>query len=118
MRWFEAIPMVFCLSSAQAADLANPSDQGLTASYTQTESYPAMATFAACRKAIGEWAKPFAPLNIAAVMVGPIERHLSGKRIAPLHVRIVYDREGGPETRKAELLCTVGPTGTVALMDR
>ena len=121
MQWITRIAIAVCLtSSAVAADLPIAgASTAPVASGVEVEPNSAMATYTACSTAIAQWAEPYAPLSIETVMAGPTENHLSGTRVARLFVRIVYNREGGPETRKDTIECTVGEDGTtVAVVDR
>ena len=105
------------LAQAQAADLAEYTSDGTIAMTTPGEARPAgaMRTFAACRSAIETWARPYSPVDLDITTVGPVQRPGGGKRVAPLFVRIVYDTEGGLETRKARLECRVDAADTVAV---
>ena len=71
----------------------------------------AMLSFTACRKAISDGARPHDPIHIEMTMTGPVQRLSGGKRVAPLFVRIVYARQGGRETRKDHVVCTVDERG-------
>lgn len=71
----------------------------------------AMLSFTACRKAISDGARPHDPVHIEMTMTGPVQRLSGGKRVAPLFVRIVYARQGGRETRKDHVVCTVNERG-------
>ena len=105
------------LAQAEAADLAEYPGDGTLAMTTSGEARPpgAMRTFAACRSAIETWAQPYSPVDLEITTVGPVQRPGGGKRVAPLFVRIVYDTEGGLETRKARLECTVDAADAVAV---
>ena len=105
----------FCLQSAQAADL--PMDYGQTRSEATAgpQAGAGMKTLAACQRAIAAWAEPFGPVDIQTVIVGPVQRQFNGTKIAPLFVRIVYDTQGGRETRKANVRCTVDASDAVAV---
>ena len=72
-----------------------------------------MLTFTACKQWIEDSAKPYAPVAVQTVMTGPVQRPYGGKRIATLFVRIVFDRHGGPETRKNHIECTIDANGKV-----
>ena len=72
-----------------------------------------MLSFTACQQWIEGSAKVYAPVAVETVITGPIQRPYGGKRIAPLFVRIVYDRHGGRETRKGHMDCTVDSNGNV-----
>jgi hypothetical protein len=85
-------------STAQAADLLNP----------------AQATLAMCEQGIEEWAQQFSPLSIDTAVLQPLDESSQDKRIE-LSVEIVYDSEGGPETRNANIACKVDSGGSVSL---
>jgi hypothetical protein len=70
------------------------------------------STYALCKEAISDLAQPHAPLEIQVIMTGPIEHMLDRQRSAKLFVRIVYDRMGGIETRKAHVECNITRSGT------
>jgi len=73
----------------------------------------------ACQNGIVEWAEQYHPLRIDTVSSGLGELDAQGTMVAPLHVRIVYARRGGRETREADIECTVNEKGAVvAVMDR
>jgi hypothetical protein len=75
-------------------------------------------TYAACREAISALALPHAATKIEVTMTGPVVWEADQRRTTTLFVRIVYDRRGGFETRKAHVKCTVGASGTtIALVD-
>ena len=122
MRWISLVGTVVLWSNlVQAADLPEKKTAGnpVASAIAEPPPNPAMATYNACSKAVAEWAEPYAPIAIETVITGPVERRLGGTRVARLFVRIVYDREGGPETRKEAIECTVDESGTsVALTDR
>ena len=106
-----ALTLLF-LQSANAADL--PADyRSQTAEQPAAQAPAAMRTFAACRRAIAEWAEPFAPVDIETVSIGPVQRQFNGTKVAPLFVRIVYDTGAGRETRKANVKCTIDASDTV-----
>jgi hypothetical protein len=69
--------------------------------------------FVACRSGIHQWAEEYDPVQITVVRGGMAERDATGDIIGPLDVRIVYDREGGPETREARIECRVNQDGAV-----
>ncbi len=107
MIWIKAVAAVLVvIGSAQAA------------ATTDGQPNDAMLSFTACRKAIAEAAKPYTPLIIEATITGPIQRLFGGTRVTTLFVRIVYDRLGGHETRRAHVTCTVDSTGVVTIEPR
>jgi hypothetical protein len=101
-------------SSGYAADL--PVDYGEPSQEATADDRASagMSTFAACRNAIAQWAEPFSPVDIEMVSIGPVQRK-TGQRTAPLYVRIVYETQGGRETRKARVNCTVDANEVVAV---
>ena len=105
--------------AAYAADLPEPVyPTGEAAAAADGSRGVGSEIFAACRRAIAEWAEPYGPVDIRMVSTGPVRRKLFGKRVAPLFVQIVYDTQGGRETRKAEVDCTVGANDSVAVQAR
>ena len=44
---------------------------------------------------------------------GNVRDTKDGGKVAPLSVRIVYDRQGGLETREAKVACQVSASGSV-----
>jgi hypothetical protein len=70
----------------------------------------------ACRNGIIQAALPFDAVRVDAVGAGNIQGTENGGQIAPLVVRIVYDRQGGYETREAEVACHVDATGAVVAL--
>ena len=121
MRWIGLVGAVGMLSSVQAADLPETASHGspLASAADNTAPRAGMTTFAVCTQAAAQWAQPYSPISFEAAMAGPVQRHFSGKRVVPIFVKITYDREGGPETRKEVVECTVTKDGTsVTLMDR
>ena len=75
----------------------------------------AMLSFTVCRKAISDGARPHDPVHIETTMTGPVQRLIGGKRVARLFVRIVYARQGGRETRKDRVVCTVDERGLATI---
>ena len=71
------------------------------------------AILTACREGIIQAALAFDPVRVDAVSAGDIRATENGGRIAPLVVRIVYDRQGGYETREAEVACHLDAAGAV-----
>ena len=70
----------------------------------------------ACDSAIADWAKPFDPIKVDTMVTGSIQSE-GGDSTAVLDVKIDYDRQGGVETRKARIECTVRDNGTVAVAE-
>jgi hypothetical protein len=66
-----------------------------------------------CRNGIIQAALPFAPVRVDVVSAGKARKGEGGGQVARLVVRIVYDRDGGYETREAEVTCHVDADGTV-----
>ena len=91
---------VFFFSNAQAADLPETPN----------------TTIALCRTAIEQWAEQFHPISIDTTVIRPERTTSEGRRIE-LAVQVVYDSQGGHETRKAEIGCTVDPSGSVAVAE-
>ena len=71
---------------------------------------------AACRNGIIRGAKPHDPVRIDAVSAGNVQRIKGGGQIAPLVVRIVYDRQGGYEIREAKVNCQLNAKGAVVAL--
>jgi hypothetical protein len=67
----------------------------------------------ACRNGIVQAAQPFDAVRVDAVSAGSVQGTHDGGQIAPLVVRIVYDRQGGYETREAAVACHVDAAGSV-----
>ena len=110
MRWMEAVAVALLfVCPAQAAP------EGRSQPITAMLRFPndAMLSFEACRRWIAESAKRYNPIVIETVVTGPIQRLAGGLRTSPLFVRIVYEREGGRETRKTRMTCTIDATGSV-----
>jgi hypothetical protein len=99
MRWIKAAALGLLLVSPAQADISNP----------------AMLTFAACRRAIFDAAQPDGAFVFEILMTGPTRRLWTGERVAPLFVRIDYQRREGRETRKAHVDCALGSTGAVTI---
>jgi hypothetical protein len=101
MRWIEGMAMAsFFCGCAQAADLSEmPS-----------------TTVALCRGAIEEWAAQFQPISVDTAVIRPEMATSEGKRIE-LAVQVVYDTQGGPETRNANIGCTVDRNGSVSVAE-
>jgi hypothetical protein len=72
-----------------------------------------LATVTACRNGIIEGAMPYDPVRVDAVSAGSLRQLEDGSRVAPLVVRIVYDRQGGYEVREAPIDCYVDANGAV-----
>ena len=116
MRALAAILILFGSGAAQAADLPMLSgDEPASVAGDAAAGGPGAETFAACQQAIAEWAKPYAPVDIETVSVGPVKRHWTGKQIAPLFVRVVYEAQGGFETKRANVECTVDRRQSVSV---
>lgn len=96
MDMFERFLVIAGLSAVLPACIAVPDDNVI-----------------ACQNGIAEWAEQYDPLRIDTVSTGRGNRSADGKLVMPLHVRIVYDRQGGPETREADIRCSVGKDGAV-----
>jgi hypothetical protein len=72
-----------------------------------------MATVAACRKGIVQGAMPYDPVQVDVFGIGSVRVLEGGGRAAPLYVRIVYARDGGHETRAANIECRINGAGAV-----
>jgi hypothetical protein len=66
----------------------------------------------ACRDELILAAMPFAPVSIDVVSAGNVRRTKDGQ-VAPLSVKIVYDRRVGYETRRAKIACRLNERGAV-----
>jgi ABC-type nitrate/sulfonate/bicarbonate transport system substrate-binding protein len=77
------------------------------------QAAPPSAIVLACRNGIIRAAMPFDPLSVEAVSAGKVRAVADGGQVAPLSVRIVYARLGGPEVRKAKVACRVDASGAV-----
>jgi hypothetical protein len=71
------------------------------------------AIITACFNELRLAAIPYNPVSVHAVRAGHVRRTEDGGQIAPLWVRIVYDRQGGFETRRATVACRVDARGAV-----
>jgi len=69
------------------------------------------AVVAACREGIIKAASAYDPVQVDVVGAGNAQLLEGGGQIAPLVVRIVYDRQGGYETREARVGCQVDAFG-------
>jgi hypothetical protein len=70
-------------------------------------------TVTACREGIVQGALPYDAVRVDAVSAGAVQQVQGGGHIAPLIVRIVYDRQGGYEVREARIACQVDAGGAV-----
>ena len=99
------VTMLMCVAPARAADLPEVIESEATAIYE------------ACRSAIAEWASAYQPIDMQTTLTGPVQ-HSGETQVAHLYVRLVYDRQGGPEPREAHIECTRSSSGiSVAPMD-
>jgi len=65
-----------------------------------------------CRRAIAAEAVKLRARKIETVPAGPEQMDKKGQRVAPVHVRITYDKPaGGYEVREATLMCVVDQAG-------
>jgi hypothetical protein len=99
-------------SSAHAADLptmAAPPASGGTYGASRTDR----AVVALCNRAIAQWAAQYNPTDLDTSLAGPIRGRPGETRAARLFVQVVYEREGGPETRSATIDCAVSADGEV-----
>jgi hypothetical protein len=67
----------------------------------------------ACRGAIETAAAPYGAVTVSAKSSGSVRRLKGGMVSAPIHVRIKYQRQGGPEIRQARIKCQLDAAGTV-----
>jgi hypothetical protein len=74
------------------------------------------ATVAACRNGIIRGATPYSPVRVDAVSIGDVRQVRGGGQLAPLFVRIIYDRQGGYETREAQVSCQLDANGRVVAL--
>jgi hypothetical protein len=65
-----------------------------------------------CREAIVAAALPYGVVRVDAASAGPM-RSGSGGYAAPVEFRIVYNRQGGLETRQATINCRMNMAGRV-----
>ncbi len=70
----------------------------------------------ACQNGIVEWASQYDAVRIDTVSTGRAEVVADGGLATPLHVRIIYARKGGYETREADVKCNVNESGAVVSM--
>jgi hypothetical protein len=69
---------------------------------------------AACREQLLEAARPYGVMRMDASSAGRL-RPVRGGQAAPLQVRIIYARRGGPEVRQANVNCIISADGAVTL---
>jgi hypothetical protein len=91
---------LFFIGPARAADLPETS----------------MAAYPACEAGIKQWAEQFHPISIHTEIIRPEQVTPQGKRIE-LYVQVVYDTQGGQETRQANIECRVDARGAVAVAE-
>jgi hypothetical protein len=75
-----------------------------------------IAIIAACRKGITKAASAYDYVQVDVVGTGSVQTVEGGRQIAPLVVRIVYDRQGGYETREARVSCHVDALGNAVAL--
>jgi hypothetical protein len=105
---------VFLTGSANAADLP---DYQAQLHPRDSRANVAMRTYAVCREKIAAEAAPYSPLDIQAVLIGPVKRSWR-TRTAPLHVRITYETDRGREIRRSAVDCQVAGDNVVSLTAR
>lgn len=71
----------------------------------------------ACEEAIAQWAEQFDPVDIETSIAEPVRGRLGEDRMATLLVQIVYNRQGGRETRSATIDCTLGADGAIVVAE-
>ena len=114
IRMFSAAVFVFT-GVAYAADLPQLDESQLVMPVSHGVSLAARPTIDRCNAAIAEWAAPYNPIAIATSLSEPVRQSAGGARIATLHVKIEYLREGGIEPRSATIACTVAADGQVSV---
>jgi hypothetical protein len=93
-------------------DRRTPQYRAAMAALGRVAGVPA-GTVTACRNGIIQGARPHDPVRIDAVSAGNVQQMQGGGAIAPLMVRIVYDRQGGYEIREARVDCQLNAEGAV-----
>lgn len=122
----ELVPRMTCTdASAANCEPDRPSDReidgrtpqyrGAMAALGRAAAVP-VGTVTACRNGIIWGARPHDPVRIDAVSAGKLRRMQGGGVIAPLMVRIVYDRQGGYEIREAKVNCQLNANGAVVVL--
>jgi len=99
------------LCGAAVSDLCDADAPDGNAFDSLTPQFVPRAIVAACREGIIKAARAYDPVQIDVAGAGRVQRVQEGGQIAPLVVRIVYDRQGGYETRKARVSCYVDARG-------
>ena len=76
---------------------------------------PGMAprTVRACRTAIVAGARRHGAVRVDVASAGPTRSRPTGALMAPIEVRIVYERKGQAEVRQARVTCQLDATGQV-----
>jgi hypothetical protein len=67
----------------------------------------------ACRARIGRAGQRYGAVRVDAVGAGPTRLRRNGVRVAPIEVRIVYERGGHVEVRQSAAMCHVSADGRV-----
>jgi hypothetical protein len=105
------LPRQLCRSADSDHCDADAPDEGRDTDSLAPQFIVPTEIVAACRKGIINAAKPYDPVEVDVVGAGRVQRVEEGGQIAPLVVRIIYDREGGYETREARVRCYVDSLG-------
>jgi hypothetical protein len=67
----------------------------------------------ACRARIGQAGQRYGAVRVEAVSAGPPRLQRNGVRVAPINVRIVYERGGRVQVRQSAAMCHVNVAGRV-----
>ena len=67
----------------------------------------------ACRARIGQAGQRYGAVRVEAVSAGPTRLQRNGIRVAPINVRIVYERGGRVQVRQSAAMCHVNVAGRV-----
>lgn len=76
----------------------------------------ASTTVNACRDAVAQAARAYGMVDVTAVSYGQTVQLSDGGHVAPVFMRIVYERQGGREMRQAPILCEVDQAGAVSAL--
>ena len=72
-----------------------------------------IAVVRSCRDAVEKAATEFGVVSVQAKSAGTLRRLNGGFLLAPVEVRVHYERLGGAETRQARIKCQLDSAGTV-----
>ena len=119
-------PTQLCANGDSAHCPANAPEgrdlEGLTPEFSATIAALTAGTgvptdiIAACRKGILSGAEAYDPVQVDVAGAGSVQRGEGGGQIAPLIVRIVYNRQGGHEIREARVSCHVDALGNAVAL--